>query len=122
MARRRNKDEERGVAAARINRLLGLARQEALAGRGDLANRYGQLSLRIAEKYQGGLDRAAKSQVCKKCGAFRTSATSRTRLAAGRIVTTCLKCGAVSRRLVASRSGPASGGAASSTRSPSPRP
>ncbi len=92
------------MAAARITKLLALARSEALAGRLDLANRYGKLSLRIAETYQAGLDAAAKAQICRKCGAYRVSGkTSRTRNAAGRITTTCLVCGATTRRNLSPR-------------------
>ncbi len=116
MARRRNKSEERDIAAARIGKLLEAARTEALAGRGDLADRYGSLCLRIAEKYQTGLDAEAKAQLCRKCGAFRLPGkSSRTRITAGRIVTTCLRCGDASRRLLHGR-------APSSTPSASPGP
>lgn len=98
MARRRNKSEERDVASSRIARLLARARAEAAAGRGARADRYAGLSLRIAQKYQTGLGRPDKAQLCRACGAYRTSTTSRTRLRAGRVVTTCLRCGAVARR------------------------
>ncbi|MEK6976732.1 MAG: ribonuclease P [Candidatus Thermoplasmatota archaeon] len=98
MARRRNKSEERDVAQARIGRLLALGRAELLADRAGLADRYAGLGLRVAQKYQTGLTRAQKAQVCRKCGAFRSSATSRTRLRGGRVAITCLRCGAVARR------------------------
>ncbi|HUR61518.1 MAG TPA: hypothetical protein VM286_04050 [Candidatus Thermoplasmatota archaeon] len=98
MARRRNKSEERGTASRRIDALLRAARGEMLAGRHDLAHRYGTLSLRVAQKYQSGLTAPQKAQLCRKCGAPRSAATSRTRLHAGRLVTTCLACGAVARR------------------------
>lgn len=101
MARRRNKSQERDVAEARIDRLLLRARAEAAAGRGELADRYAGLSLRIAQKYQTGLRRQDKAQVCRACGAYRTAATSRARLRAGRLVVTCLRCGAVARRPLA---------------------
>ena len=100
MARRRNKSEERDVAAARITRLLALGRREVLSGRGDLADRYATLGLRIAQKYQTGLAPAQKAQVCRKCGAFRSSATTRVRLRGGRLAVTCLRCGDVARRPV----------------------
>jgi RNase P subunit RPR2 len=100
VARRRNKSEERDVAQARIGRLLALGRAELLGGRAELADRYAGLGLRVAQKYQTGLTRAQKAQVCRKCGAFRSAATSRTRLRAGRIAVTCLRCGAVARRPV----------------------
>jgi RNase P subunit RPR2 len=98
MARRRNKSEERDTASRRIDQLLAAARAETLAGRGDLALRYGALSLRIAQKYQSGLTAPQKAALCRKCGAPRSAATSRTRLSAGRIAVTCLACGHVARR------------------------
>lgn len=101
VARRRNKSEERDVAQVRIGRLLALGRAEVLAGRSDLADRYAGLGLRVAQKYQTGLTREQKAQLCRKCGTMRTSATSRTRVRAGRLSITCLKCGAVARRLLA---------------------
>lgn len=98
MARRRNKSEERDVAQVRITRLLALGRRAVLAQRADLADRYAALGLRVAQKYQTGLDAQQKAQVCRKCGALRSAATSRTRLHGGHIATTCLRCGAVARR------------------------
>src|SRR5688572_27009526 len=80
VARRRNKSEERDVAQARIGRLLALGRAELLGARAELADRYAALGLRVAQKYQTGLTRAQKAQLCRKCGAFRSAATSRTRL------------------------------------------
>ena len=110
MARRRNKSEERDVAQARIARLLALGRAELLSGKPELAHRYAGLGLRVAQKYQTGLTRQQKAEVCRKCGAFRSAATSRTRVLGGRVATTCLACGAVSRRPLASSRGPASEG------------
>ncbi len=102
MARRRDKGEERGLAERRIRTLLQRARAEHLAHPGSaLPDRYAGLSLRLAQRYQSGLPREAKAQLCRKCGAFRIAATSRTRLAGGRIATTCLRCGDVARRPLA---------------------
>ena len=100
MARRRDKGEERALAERRIRTLLARARAEHLAGPAGspLPDRYGALTLRLAQRYQTGLPRDAKAQVCRACGTFRTAATSRTRMAGGRIATTCLRCGAVARR------------------------
>lgn len=98
MARRRDKGEERGLAARRIDQLLAAARAETLAGRPDLARRYGALSLRVAQKYQSGLTPPQKAALCRKCGTPRSAATSRTRLAGGRLAVTCLACGHVARR------------------------
>ena len=108
MAKRRDKGEERQLAERRIRTLLSRARSEHLADRGSaLPDRYAALSLRVAQKYQTGLPRDAKAQVCRACGAYRTPTTSRTRLSGGRIAVTCLKCGAVARRPLHSDSRPA---------------
>lgn len=99
MARRRDKGEERAVAAARIDALLATARAERLAHPASpLPHRHVDLALRIAQKYQTGLARHQKAQLCRACGAFRSAATSRTRLRGGRVATTCLTCGHVARR------------------------
>ncbi|MFO1533176.1 MAG: ribonuclease P protein component 4 [Thermoplasmatota archaeon] len=99
MARRRDKGEERDLAVRRIDILLARARSEALARRSDLADRYARLSLAIAQKYQTGLERRHKAQVCRSCGAFLVPGrTSRTRITSGRVTTTCLGCGNVARR------------------------
>lgn len=103
VARRRNKSEERDVAQARVGRLLALGRAELLAGRADLADRYAGLGLRVAQRYQTGLAPSHKAQVCRKCGALRCAATSRTRVRAGRLAVTCLRCGHVARRPLAGR-------------------
>ncbi len=104
MAKRRDKGAERAVAGDRIRTLLSRARAEHLADRASpLPDRYAALALRVAQKYQTGLPREAKAQVCRACGAFRSPATSRTRLSGGRIATTCLRCGSVARRPLHSR-------------------
>lgn len=109
MAKRRDKQEERAVAERRVRTLLSRARAEHLADRASpLPDRYAALSLRVAQKYQTGLPRDAKAQVCRACGTYRTSATSRTRLSAGRVATTCLRCGAVARRPLHGRPAPPS--------------
>jgi RNase P subunit RPR2 len=99
MARRRDKGEERAVAVHRVRLLLGHARRERLADAGSaLPDRYAGLALRVAQRYQAGLPRDAKAQLCRACGAFRSAATSRVRLTGGRLSTTCLACGTISRR------------------------
>ena len=104
MAKRRDKGAERAVAGDRIRTLLSRARAEHLADHASpLPDRYAALALRVAQKYQTGLPRDAKAQLCRACGAFRSPATSRTRLSGGRISTTCLRCGAVARRPLHSR-------------------
>lgn len=97
MARRRNKGQERSVAAGRIARLTDAARAEALGPDRDLADRYIATARRIATRYQMRLPAATRESACK-CGAYRRSGQSRSRIHAGRIVTTCLVCGHVRRR------------------------
>lgn len=104
MAKRRDKGEERAVAGRRIATLLSRARAEHLADPASpLPDRYAALSLRVAQRYQTGLPPDAKAQVCRACGAYRTAATSRTRLTGGRLSVTCLRCGAVARRPIPPR-------------------
>lgn len=109
---RRDKGEERDIAVRRIDTLLALARLEALAKRGDLADRYAHLSLQVAQKYQTGLLRRQKAQVCRACATFLVPGRSaRTRLAAGNVVTTCLRCGNIVRRPLHAKAGATSRGA-----------
>lgn len=103
MARRRNKGEEKHIARKRIDALLAAARSETLGPDRDLADRHAGLALRVARRYQATLRPDQKAQVCRKCGAYRTHDSSRVRLRAGKITTTCLRCGAVHRRPLAPR-------------------
>lgn len=105
MAKRRNKGEEKQTARRRIDRLLTAARSEALGPDRDLADRHAGLALRVARRHQTGLRPDQKAQVCRRCGAYRTHDSSRVRLRAGKITTTCLRCGAVHRRPLAPRRG-----------------
>lgn len=104
---RRHKGEERDIAVRRIDTLLALARAQTLASRGGeagLADRYALLASRIATKYQSGMARRQKVQVCRGCHAYLGGAGAvRVRVHAGRIVTTCLKCGQVRRRPLSRR-------------------
>lgn len=104
MARRRDKDLERRIALSRIERLLGLARRESQGPDADLADRYAELALRIARRYQITLQAPQKAQVCRACHAYRVPGrTSRARIQNGRVVTTCVQCGDVRRRPLAAR-------------------
>ncbi|MHB1262132.1 MAG: ribonuclease P Rpr2/Rpp21/SNM1 subunit family protein [Thermoplasmatota archaeon] len=122
MAKRRDKGAERGVGGGRSRPLLSRARPAHQADRASpLPDRYAGLALRVAQKYQTGLPRDAKAQLCRACGAFRSAATTRTRLSGGRIATTCLRCGAVARRPLAGRA-PAAGASHSANSPPSANP
>lgn len=99
MAKRRDKEAERATAERRMRTLLARARAEHLADPASpLPDRYAALTLRLAQRYQTGVPREAKAQVCRSCGVYRTPSSSRTRLGGRRITTTCLRCGAVARR------------------------
>ncbi len=103
VAKRRNKGEEKQTARKRIAILLRTARAEALGPDKDLAHSHGELALRVARRYQVPLYPDQKAQVCRKCGAYRTTDASRVRIRAGRIVTSCLQCGHTHRRPVRSK-------------------
>jgi ribonuclease P protein subunit RPR2 len=104
MARRRDKGMERDIAVRRIDSLVASAHAEMAAGNGPTAQRHGALALRIAQRYQTGLAPNQRLRLCRKCGSARVGGkTSRTRIRAGRIITTCLSCGATSRRPLAAR-------------------
>lgn len=97
MARRRNKGEERAIAATRINILLRKARAEVLAGEPDLGPRYVRMARAVGTKQQLSFRSDQKVLFCKGCDQPRTSATTRIRLRGGRITTTCT-CGHIHRR------------------------
>jgi ribonuclease P protein subunit RPR2 len=98
VTRRRDKHDERHIAAARVGALLEQARREALGPDADLADRYAALARRVAMRYQVGLG-PGRTLVCRKCGVFRVPGrTSRARVSRHRIVTTCLACGEIRRR------------------------
>ena len=98
MARRRNKSEERDIAAARIATLLGQAETELAGPDADLADRYASLAVAIGQRYQMPLGPAARARVCRRCHGFRSAASMRVRLRRGRLVTTCVRCGDIRRR------------------------
>ncbi len=99
MARRRDKGAERATAERRVARLLELARAEVGGPDPLLADRYALLARRVAERYQAGLPPGAKAQVCRGCSGYQVPGrNARVRLRSGRLVSTCLRCGAVRRR------------------------
>ncbi|MGB1697610.1 MAG: hypothetical protein ACPHK8_04355 [Thermoplasmatota archaeon] len=97
MARRRNKGEEKAIVRRRLQQLLGEARKESLGPDKDLPARYGQLALRLSQKYKFRLFPDQRVQLCRKCGAYRNGQTTRVRVQKSRIITTCT-CGFVHRR------------------------
>lgn len=100
MARRRDKAREGRIAEERVPRLLELAEAAARAGRWDRAHRYADLAWRISLRHQLGAGVATRGRVCRRCRSFLVpGATARVRLREGRVVRTCLVCGAVRRRV-----------------------
>lgn len=97
MARRRNKGEEKAIVRRRLQHLLSEARKESLGPDADLAPRYGQLALRLSQKYKFRLFPDQRVQLCRKCGTYRNSHTTRVRVQKSRIITTCT-CGYIHRR------------------------
>lgn len=95
---RRNKGEERAIAADRVARLVTLALDATHDARADRADRYAELAWRLKTRYRLGKC-AIDGSVCRGCHAFWVpGATVRVRIHDGRIVRTCLKCGAHRRR------------------------
>lgn len=99
MPRRRDKQAERSLARARIRHLLELARRRLREGETALALRTTALARRIAMRYQTGLRRDEREQVCRACGALRVPGrTARIRLRGGKKSITCLACGTTERQ------------------------
>ena len=94
---RRNKQEERGIARERVERLVALADAAVLAKRADRAARYGELAWAVKTRYQ--LRKTAiDGRRCRACGAFLAPGTMRVRLREGHRSVTCLACGQTRRR------------------------
>jgi ribonuclease P protein subunit RPR2 len=97
---RRNKGEERAIARERIAKLVTLADDAMRARRDDLAHRYAELAWALKTTYQlrqCGIE----PRICRACKAFLVPGrTSRVRIAGGVRVTTCLRCGAIRRKVL----------------------
>ena len=98
VAVRRKKGQERRIAGERIEALFRLAEQEALRGNAARADRYVELGRKIGMRYNVHLPSELKRRVCKECHAFLVpSKNARVRVGGSKVVTTCLRCGAVMR-------------------------
>ena len=96
--KRRSKSEEKDIAKARIDKLLGMAEKEAVGGDLEEARKLVEQAWRIKLKFQIRLKREQKKLFCRKCRSFFIEGkTSRTRTEGGWLKTTCLECGAVQR-------------------------
>ena len=95
----RKKEQRRKIASERITILMELAQKEAVSDNPARSDRYGQLAMRIGQRYNVQLPGDFKFLFCKACGTYRVpSRNSRTRITGQYITVHCLKCGDVYRR------------------------
>jgi len=81
------------IAAERIERLHGLAREAARAGHEGRARRYVRRARRVAERHRLSLPRLFLRFTCDRCDAYlRPGRNARVRLQDGHVVVTC-DCG-----------------------------
>ncbi len=89
---------ERRIALERMEVLFGLAEKEALQSHAGRARRYVDLARRLGMRYNVRVPSAFKRRFCKECLAYLVpSVNARVRVGRGRVVVTCLSCGAVQR-------------------------
>ena len=92
------------IAKERMGLLMVQADRAALAGRMEMADRYVDMARRIGMRYNVRLPRALRRRFCRGCYRYlHPGVTSRTRFKRGRLVTTCLRCGHISRIPLARR-------------------
>lgn len=90
----RRKDKRRMIARERIEILLALAEEAAVAKKYDRAGRYAYLARKIGKRYNVRMPSGFKARYCKHCGTYRIPGrTSRTRIHGGWLIVHCLKCG-----------------------------
>ncbi len=89
---------ERRIALERMVVLFGLAEKEALQGHAPRARRYVDLARKIGMRYNVRVPPEFKRRFCKECLAyFVPGVNARVRVGRGRVVVTCLACGAIQR-------------------------
>ncbi len=89
---------ERRIALERMGILFGLAEKEALQGHAARARRYVDLARRLGMRYNVRVPAEYKRRFCKACLAYLVpSVNARVRVGRGRVVVTCLVCGAIQR-------------------------
>ena len=96
---RRNKSEERSLAASRIRRLIDLAAAAQREGEPtERISRYVQLARKIGMRYQVSLPADVRRRVCRGCETVLVPGVSaRHRTTGGRMSVTCLACGTIKR-------------------------
>jgi len=98
MAKRPNRGMARRNALEGRTTLFGVAEGEALQRHAGRARRYVELARRIGMRYNVRVPAPFKRSFCKKCLAFLLpSVSARVRVGRGRVVVTCITCGAVQR-------------------------
>ncbi len=101
MARIRDRAQARRAVAARMERLLGLAAE----AEPERSARYVRLAWRLSTRHRVRMGPEMKGRFCRRCFGYLAPGESlRTRVERGRVVTTCLRCGAVRRRPLRGRS------------------
>lgn len=89
---------ERRIALERMEILFGLAEKEALQGHAARARRYVDLARRLGMRYNVRVPAEFKRRFCKECLAYLVpSVNARVRVGRGRVVITCMACGAIQR-------------------------
>jgi len=95
----RVKDDNKTIAAERIERLFELA-EKAFEKHPELSDRYVKLAWKISTRYNVRLPTALKRKFCRKCLSFlRPGISCRVRIQSGCVTTACLRCGHVARLL-----------------------
>jgi len=86
------------IARERIDLLMREADLAALAGKMEYADRYVDMARRVGMRYNVRVPTTYRRRFCRGCYRYlQPGISSRTRLSRGRVVTTCLRCGHVSR-------------------------
>lgn len=88
----------REIAEERVDVLFEEAREAALEGDTQRADRYVELARRVAMRAQYPLPSRHRRRVCGQCYAYLLPGeTARVRLRSGNVSATCHACGAVNR-------------------------
>ncbi len=97
MARRHlSRNDARGIAEERVDRLFELAEEAGLAGNDERARRYVGLALKMNERHK--VRARHKRRYCPACHVFFTPPRNvRVRIGSGNVAMTCLSCGNVLR-------------------------
>ena len=93
MSKRVKRGEASGIAIVRIEKLMGLSKEQAMYGDMDLARRYVDIARRISMRTRTKIPK--EHIYCKNCFTPLTPDTFRVRLKRHRIIMVCAECGTV---------------------------